>query len=157
MSKKEPTADQPITDAGAAAADEQANVTRAAKAAMAEGRPTIGAQFRAESPAGRISFEHQVTVGRTVKLAEQIALSILRSPHAERFLAGNPIDGHRIDGQSLGTYLAGRSHDLATDFVKSIEVFGAAHLQELVNAQIAADAIAAAQAPASVEQIHEPD
>ena len=146
MSKKEPTADQPITDAGAAAADEQANVTRAAKAAMAEGRPV-----------DRISFEHHVTVGRTVKLAEQIALSILRSPHAERFLAGNPIDGHRIDGQSLGTYLAGRSHDLATDFVKSIEVFGAAHLQELVNAQIAADAIAAAQAPASVEQIHEPD
>lgn len=147
MSKKEPIADQPSAGTSTVAADEQANVTRAAQAAMAAGRPTTGA----------VSFEHHVTIGRTAKLAEQIALSILRSPHAERFLAGNPIDGHRIDGQSVGAYLASRSYDLATEFVTQIEAFSAEHLRDLIDAQALADAITAAKAPASVEQIHDPD
>ncbi len=57
-------------------------------------------------------------------VAERFAEGILTNPQAERFLAGNPLDGHKISDDrpvSVGVYLARRTFELASDYLGEME------------------------------------
>ncbi|MEQ8231752.1 MAG: hypothetical protein RLW61_04595 [Gammaproteobacteria bacterium] len=81
----------------------------------------LGVAVLAMTPAEREQHRMENLAYKTTNTAEDFARAILRNPAAERYLYGNPLDGHRIGNETVGEYMARQCGQLAEDFVRASE------------------------------------